>query len=359
MEIEKIFGRLWILVGLELEIPHPGDFKTTYIGEAPVVVVRDLAGKVRVFENVCVHRGTKLVRSSCGSAQAFKCMYHQWTYALDGRLIGVPLSQGYGPSFVKENYSLPELPRVETFAGLIYASYDRSIAPLEQYLGGFAAYAREIMHDGDVEFMGFQRYHVKANWKLFVENTIDGYHPGLLHMPIMLDRSNYAYQPGVGKSAKFGHGHGLLQWPVTRATDWDPLKDLPLTACLSRSEGWNYVSDIFPNTMLLQIEDILTVRQVIPRGHEAVDVITYNLAVKGESEEIKRHRALVVSAQFGIAGVASLDDKLVMEAAQAGAPARYTGTILLRGKLEAGEGDLTDEVSLRGFYEGWVEAMTA
>jgi phenylpropionate dioxygenase-like ring-hydroxylating dioxygenase large terminal subunit len=359
LELDKIFGRLWILVGLDLEIPHPGDFKTTYIGEAPVVVVRDQAGRVRVFENVCVHRGTKLVRRVSGNAQAFKCMYHQWTYALDGRLIGVPLAQGYGPGFVKENYSIPELPRVESFAGLIYASYDPDIMPLESYLGGFAPYAREIMHGGEVEFLGFQRYHVKSNWKLFVENTIDGYHPGLLHMPIMLDRNSYAYRPGVGKSAKFGHGHGLLQWPLTRAAAYDPARDLPLTACLSRSEGWNYVSDIFPNTMLLQIEDILTVRQVVPRGPDAVDVITYNLAVRGETEEVKRHRALVVSAQFGIAGVASLDDKLVMEAAQAGAPARYTDTILLRGDLHASEGDLTEEVSLRGFYEGWVEAMTA
>jgi hypothetical protein len=101
------------------------------------------------------------------------------------------------------------------------------------------------------------------------------------------------------------------------------------------------------------------VRQVIPRGPAAVDVITHNLAVQGESEEIQRHRALVVSAQFGIAGTASLDDKLVMEAAQAGAPAHYTKTILLRGDLHASEGDLTEEVSLRGFYEGWFEAMTA
>ena len=359
MELEKIFGRLWVLVGLELEVPKPGDFKTTYVGEAPVVVVRDHDERIRAFENVCVHRGTKLVRQVAGNAQAFKCMYHQWTYALDGRLIGVPLAQGYGPEFVKERYSMPELPRVESIGGLIYASYDPAIAPLENYLGGFARYAREILHDGRVVFLGFQRYHVKSNWKLFVENTIDGYHPGLLHIPIMLDRNSYAYRPGVGKSVKFAHGHGFLQWPLTRAAAYDPAQDLPLTACLSRSEGWNYVCDVFPNTMILQIEDILTVRQVIPRGSDSVDVITYNLAVEGEAEEIRRNRALVVSNQFGIAGTASLDDKLVMEAAQAGAPAHYTDTILLRGDVHANEGDLTEEVSLRGFYEGWVEAMTA
>ncbi|MGH7906381.1 MAG: aromatic ring-hydroxylating oxygenase subunit alpha [Candidatus Binataceae bacterium] len=359
LELDKIFGRLWILVGMEFELPDPGDFKTTFIGESPIVVVRGEDGRLRVFENVCVHRGTKLVRRTCGNAQAFKCMYHQWTYSLDGRLIGVPLAQGYGAAFRKEEHPLPALPRVETFAGMIFASYDPAIIPLAQYLGDFGPVAREVLHDGALEFLGFQRYHVKSNWKLFVENTIDAYHPGLLHMPIMADRAGYAYKPGLGRNYKFAHGHGLLQWPITRMVDWDPERDLPLTACRSRAEGWNYVSDIFPNTMVLQIEDILTVRQVIPRGPEAVDVITYNLAVKGESEELKRHRALVVSAQFGIAGVASLDDKLVMEAAQAGAPAHYTDTILLRGDLHAREGDLTDEISLRGFYEGWAEAIDA
>ena len=87
--------------------------------------------------------------------------------------------------------------------------------------------------------------------------------------------------------------------------------------------------------------------------------MTYNLARKGESDEIKRHRALVVSAQFGIAGVASLDDKLAMEAVQKSVSAKYTKTVLLRGDLTATEGDLTDEISLRGFYETWAAALDA
>ena len=151
---------------------------------------------------------------------------------------------------------------------MIFASYDPDIAPLAEYLGDFTDYAREILNDGEHELLGLQRYHVKANWKLFIENTVDGYHPGLLHLPIFTDGAGYQYKTGLGTNHKFRNGHGLLKWPLTSIDrdKWDPKKDLPLTLCLSRSDGWNYVSNVFPNAMLLQIEDIMTVRQVLPGG---------------------------------------------------------------------------------------------
>jgi phenylpropionate dioxygenase-like ring-hydroxylating dioxygenase large terminal subunit len=286
-------------------------------------------------------------------------MYHQWTYALDGRLTGVAIPRQFPADFRKEDYKLSELPSVATIGGLIFAAYDPDIAPIETYLGEFAPYIREMMKDGAIELLGFQRYHVNANWKLFVENTIDGYHPGLLHLPILADRAQYKYRTGLGANYKFKNGHGLLKWPVT-STDpktWDNARDLPLTQCMSRREGWNYVSNVFPNAMILQIEDILTIRQLIPRGRQNVEVITYNLALKGESDEIKAHRAIVVSNQFGVAGVASLDDKIAMEAVQDAATTQYTKTLLFRGADNATEGDLTDEISLRGFYEMWARSM--
>jgi len=359
-ELRDIFGRLWVFVGLELEVQEPGDFKTTCIGEVPVVVVRDERRKLHVYENVCLHRGAKLVRKPCGNTKAMTCMYHQWSFSLDGRLVGVGLSKGYPDCFKKEDYKLSELPRVETFSGMIFASYDPDIMPIDQYLGEYGGYIREMLNDGKIEFLGFQRYHVNANWKLFVENTIDAYHPGLLHVAIMRDRAGYQYKPGLGSNHKFPHGHGLLRWPVTVTGpgEWESKYDLPITLCLSRKEGWDYVSNFFPNAMVLQIEDILTIRQLIPRGVDKVDVITYNLARAGESEEIKRHRAWVVSNQFGIAGVASLDDKIAMEAVQCAANTKYDKTVLLRGDLNATAGDLTAEISLRGFYEMWASCMS-
>jgi len=359
-ELKEIYGKTWVFVGLEIEAPNPGDFKATFVGEIPVVLVRDEARKLHVFENVCLHRGAKLVRRACGNAKALTCMYHQWTYGLDGQLTGVALPKGFPEGFKTEDYRLSELPRVEVFAGMVFASYNANVIPLGDYLNDFRPYLSEVLQDGRVELLGYQRYHVKANWKLFIENTIDAYHPGLLHVAIMRDRAGYQYRPGAGKNYKFANGHGLLQWPVSIVDpkEWDAETDLPLTLCKTRKPGgWDYVSNIFPNVMVLQIEDILTIRQLLPRGVDRTDVVTYNLALKGESEEIKRHRAWVVTSQFGIAGVASLDDKVAMEAVQGAANTKYQETLLLRGDLTKSEGDLTDEISLRGFYEMWSDCL--
>jgi len=358
-ELQHAFKRQWVFLGLEIELEDVGSFKTTYLGDVPVVMVRDEDRRLRVFENVCVHRGAKLVRKRCGRADTLDCMYHSWSYGLDGRLLGVPMPAGFQPEFRKSDFRLSELPRVETCAGMVFASYDPDIESLADYLGGFRPYLDEILTEGGIELIGYQRYHVKANWKLFVENTIDAYHPGLLHTPIMRDRAGYQYRAGAGFNYKFRNGHGLLQWPVSVSdeAEWDPELDLPLTLCKSRESGWNYVSNIFPNVMVLQIEDILTIRQLLPRGVDQVDVMTYNFARPGESADMKRHRAWVVSSQFGIAGAASLDDKLAMEAVQAGATAKYSDTVLMRGDPNSAMGDLTTEISLRGFYEKWVECF--
>lgn len=359
-ELQSCFKDQWCFVGLEAEVPEPGTYKTSWVADVPVVVVRDETGKLHVYENVCLHRGAKLVRKRCGKATSFTCMYHSWSFDLTGKLLGVPMPAGFPPEFKKEEWKLSELARVETFCGLIFASYRADIEPLADYLGDFQPFLHEMLQQGELEFLGYQRYHVKANWKLFVENTIDAYHPGLLHLPIMQERKGYQYKAGAGYNYKFRNGHGLLEWPVsaTPPEEWNEETDLPLTLCLTRKEGWSHVGNIFPNAMVLHIEDILTIRQLIPRGIDEVDVITYNLARKGESDEIKRHRAWVISSQFGIAGVASLDDKVAMEAVQIGAKAKYTDTILLRGDMAAGKGDLTAEISLRGFYEKWAEAVS-
>jgi phenylpropionate dioxygenase-like ring-hydroxylating dioxygenase large terminal subunit len=352
-ELDRIFARSWVFVGLEIELPNPGDFRTSFLGEVPVVVVRDEQGRVGVFENVCIHRGATLVRKPCGNAREFTCLYHQWTYGLDGSLKGVALAQRYGEAFRREEHGLARVPRVECFAGLIFASYDASAPPVAEFLGGIGGHLKEMLRDGAVESIGLQRYHVKANWKLFIENTADAYHPPLLHAPIRKDRG---YRRGNGTNHSFDRGHGMIKWPLAIVESWDSTQDLPLLA-KSRNSGWNRVTNIFPNLMVLEIQDMLVVRQLIPRGAGAVDVLAYNLALAGESDEIKRYRAWMVSSQLGVAGVASLDDKIVMEAVQNGSPARYKRTILLRGEPGASEGEFTDEVSLRGFYEQWAEAM--
>src|SRR5688572_12005133 len=169
-ELNKIFKRQWVFVGLEAEVRKPGAFKTTSVGDVPVVIVRDERGAVHVFENLCLHRGAMLVRKTSGEAQRFTCMYHRWTYDLNGRLTGTPWPDKFTDGFRKDELKLSELPRVETHAGMIFASYRVDIEPLADYLGEAKTLIDKILGDGQIESLGNQRYHVKANWKLFIEN---------------------------------------------------------------------------------------------------------------------------------------------------------------------------------------------
>jgi phenylpropionate dioxygenase-like ring-hydroxylating dioxygenase large terminal subunit len=134
-ELEKIFYRTWVWVAHDSEVRNPGDFKTTMIGRRPVIVVRDKKGQVNVLENRCRHRGATVCEKHKGNATGFTCPYHSWSYGLDGKLRALPYPDGYEDILDKAELPLTSL-RVESYAGMIFASYDADIEPLEDFLGG-------------------------------------------------------------------------------------------------------------------------------------------------------------------------------------------------------------------------------
>jgi len=144
-ELERFFySGHWCYVGLEAEIPNPGDFRRTVIGERSVIMVRDADGSINVVENVCAHRGLRFCRERHGNRKDFFCPYHQWNYSLKGELQGVPFRRGVKQDgkvnggmpkdFRLEDHGLTRL-KVARRGGVVFASFDHDIEPFEDFLG--------------------------------------------------------------------------------------------------------------------------------------------------------------------------------------------------------------------------------
>src|SRR5712691_8857021 len=140
-EMQQIFARSWLYLCPDGQLPRPGDFFTSYMGEDPVLVVRDSDGKVHAFLNVCRHRGNRLCRADTGNAASFTCAYHGWTYGNDGRLTGVPyLKDAYHGELQRENWGLVPVAQLDSYKGLLFATFDPEAPSLRDYLGEMAWY---------------------------------------------------------------------------------------------------------------------------------------------------------------------------------------------------------------------------
>ncbi|HEY5301598.1 MAG TPA: Rieske 2Fe-2S domain-containing protein, partial [Acetobacteraceae bacterium] len=124
-ELETLFTRAWLFVGHESLIPKPGDFYTSRMGDGSVLLCRDERGAIHVFLNSCRHRGMKICRYEQGNTSLFVCPYHSWSYTTEGKLQGVPLYRTlYDGTLNREDWSLIEVPRLATYKGTIWASWD-------------------------------------------------------------------------------------------------------------------------------------------------------------------------------------------------------------------------------------------
>jgi benzoate/toluate 1,2-dioxygenase alpha subunit len=344
-ELERIWYRTWLLVGHESEIPQPGDFKTATLGRRPVIVCRDDAGTVRVLLNACRHRGALVCRDRSGNKKLFQCLYHAWSYKLDGSLANLPGREGYGPEFRFEDHGLAALPRVATYRGIIFASFTDDVLPLEEHLGPALRFVDVAFGRNETEVIGLHEYEYRGNWKLHMENTIDGYHPRYLHRPLAgIWHSGHAHA--------LGRGHGVLEWPKS-GDDGNP------------ETTTDRVMMVFPNMALIHIGLFMNLRMLVPLGHDRTLVYAMGLGMRGENDTVRRARAAVLAATQGPAGLAGADDIELYAAAQEGYEAAIGEAAWLdmsRGYARnAAEGDtlgdLEDETAIRAAYREWRRLM--
>ena len=140
LEKERVFDRCWIYAGHESEIPNPGDFRARNVAGRPVILVRGSDQQVRVLLNTCRHRGALVCRERAGNTKTFQCPYHAWTYNNRGELVGVPGEDAYSPAFDRQQFALATPPRLESYRGFLFISFDLAAEPLEDYLAGATEY---------------------------------------------------------------------------------------------------------------------------------------------------------------------------------------------------------------------------
>lgn len=192
LEMEHIFGRAWLFLCHETQIPEPGDFFQSVMGRDNVLVVRQKDGSVAAHLNTCAHRGNAVCRAEEGNAKSFLCTYHGWSYGIDGRLKGVPgFKSFYDGELVKADHGLPPVAQVASYRGFVFGTNDATAPPLDDFLGATGRLGLDLLAcRGDMAVVpGIQKFVIDCNWKFALDNLFDWYHPQVTHAS--------AFQPGV------------------------------------------------------------------------------------------------------------------------------------------------------------------
>jgi salicylate 5-hydroxylase large subunit len=383
-ELERFFYRgHWCYVGLECEVPEPGNFKRTVVGERSVILVRDNEGELHVVENRCAHRGVAFCRERHGTVKEFVCPYHQWNYNLRGELVGLPFRRGVKQEgqvhggmpadFKLTDHGLTRL-KVARRGGAVFASFDHGVEPFEDYLGPevLPYYDRVFNPDRPLKLLGINRQRIPANWKLMQENIKDPYHPGLLHtwfVTFGLWRADQKSQMVIDRHARHAcmvsrrneGGAGTVTQGVSSFKAGMQLHDDRLLDVVPEP-WWNGPSvvmmTLFPSLIVQQQVNSLSTRHIQPVAPGVFDFVWTHFGFQSDDEAMTQRR-LRQANLFGPAGFVSADDGEVIEfAQQAFAANGHARTISeLDGLGVQATPHMVTETLIRGMYRYWREVM--
>jgi len=405
-EMEQVFLRSWLFVGHESQIPKPGDFFMSRMGEEAVIVTRDKQNRVQVLLNSCRHRGNSVCRYDQGNQTIFTCSFHGWSYDSTGSLVGLPFHDGGYNEMAKREWGLAAA-RVELFQGSIWATWDHTAPSFIDYLGGADVYLKTQLlgtdgSDNGAEVVGgIVKWRLGCNWKVptpDVDRThgwithkslVDAFNVGPTGIPVRQGEGGRRVGPtGPNRSycVAFPEGHTMgVTLPSEDDPSWADSKlwdDKPLVReylrekyeirkqRLGKMASLSVGPAIFPNEGWLG----RVIRIMHPQGPMMTEIWTYFFVDKDAPQAVKDTLAAYYEHWYGPGGMTQQDDmenwyNLTISSKGPKArtlPLNYQLTLStppIHGPTEFGMPGLftpiySDE-NHRRFYQRWAEFMQA
>lgn len=358
LEMKHIFEGGWVFVGLASQAPKPHDFLTTTIGRRPLIVMRDGNGELGCFYNTCTHKGARICRLGAGNKKLHVCPYHAWSFDSSGRCRAIKHKDlgGYAPAFDDQSHDLMRTPKFENYKGLLFASLNPDVGPLEEHFGEAATFvdlAAEQSREGMELIPGAVRFTYRGNWKLQLENCSDPYHFTSAHTSYLriLDKRHEEQTEGGATSVwdedrpwqegsegvtsgtfSFANGH-VLNWNIMQMSPTLPLyerREELLERFGEAKRAWMFNMrnlTVFPNFQLAENASS-QLRVIRPLAPDLTEMLTYCFAPIGESAEARRLRIRQYEDFFNPSGLATPDDTTIYEDCQAG---HYANAAWLQG----------------------------
>jgi anthranilate 1,2-dioxygenase large subunit len=381
-ELGRVFlGPTWQFLCLADELPNSGDYKTTFLGETPVIVTRGEDGQIHAMVNRCAHRGNLVCLKRQGNADLLTCVYHSWSYDLEGNLKSVAFRRGIGgkggmpENFKLEEHGLRKL-RVDHFAGLVFGTLSDEVPPFAEYIGNqIGARIGRVMH-GKPKVLGTTSQILHNNWKLYIENVKDTYHATLLHTFFTTFNVSRLTAGGGVLIAESGAHHtsytrgkhhvvsrdesDQLYANIQSMRDGVTLADPRLLE--SKEEFGDDVTvqilSVFPNFVLQQINNSIALRLVLPKGRDETELQWIYLGFEDDDAEMTELR-LLQSNLVGPAGYVSMEDGAVggfVQRAIAGSEDALS-VLEMGGHDHVSDNTRTTEASIRGFWHAYRPLM--
>jgi choline monooxygenase len=318
VELRNVFSRNWQVVGRVVQVEKPGEYVTATVANEPIVVVRGSDGKLRAFYNVCRHHAMTVMNEPCGQAQHMRCPYHGWTYNLEGELRGMTEFDGV-KNFERADNGLAAV-RVETWENFVFVNLEANAAPLTDFLGALVGLAKPLGFGG-LKFVERRSYIQNCNWKVYVDNFLDGgYHVPHMHKGLnsVLDYTNYTIE-NVDRCC-------VQSSPVSVDTKSEA------SAAATRKGDRAFYFWQYPNFMLNWYEGYLDTNLVLPLSVDRCEVI-FDFYFGDTSEDNMAY----VRESMGVSEIVQQEDIVICDGVQRGLGSRAYQAGRLSVRREAGE----------------------